>query len=66
MNAREEQLLILSSLGDPLAAFFEEVFVMCDDVAVRNNRLVLLKCISDLMKEFAHIDMITSCHKDAG
>mmetsp|Transcript_20995 Transcript_20995/g.46001 ORF Transcript_20995/g.46001 Transcript_20995/m.46001 type:complete len:1090 (-) Transcript_20995:488-3757(-) len=33
-------------LNQPIDAFFDKVFVMCDDEAVRNNRLALLRDIA--------------------
>lgn len=37
--AAAEQLLV------PVDAFFEKVFVMTEDEAVRRNRLALLRCV---------------------
>lgn len=42
-----------SQLVQPLADFFENVFVMVDDERIRNNRLALLKKIADLPKGIA-------------
>ncbi len=35
-------------LVDPIAAYFEKVFVMSEDVAVRQSRLALLRDIASL------------------
>ncbi len=50
---------VLSRLRDPLHDFFAKVFVMVEDTRVRNNRLVLLKAVYDLLgniMDFARID----------
>lgn len=45
----------LAVLRGPVDAFFDNVMVMVDDEAVRNNRLALLKKLRDLFLEVADI-----------
>ena len=45
----------LASLRAPVDRFFEEVMVMTDDMAVRNNRLALLKTLLDGFNQIADI-----------
>jgi glycyl-tRNA synthetase beta chain len=53
-----EALTRLASLRDPVDAFFDDVMVMVDDEAVRNNRLALLKQLRDLFLEVADISLL--------
>lgn len=52
----------LTLLGDklrgPIDAFFNDVFVMVDEVAVRENRLKLLKEIADSVNRIAHLHLL--------
>ena len=45
-------------LADPIDAFFDGVMVMADDVAVRRNRLALLKAIDNLLLQVADFSKI--------
>lgn len=45
-------------LIQPLEDFFETVYVMTDDLRVRNNRLALLKRIADLPKGIADLSVL--------
>ncbi|MCX7016332.1 MAG: glycine--tRNA ligase subunit beta, partial [Candidatus Sumerlaeota bacterium] len=45
-----EFLRAFEPLIAPINKFFDEVFVMVDDAAARNNRLALLRAIADLSK----------------
>ncbi|WP_276355975.1 glycine--tRNA ligase subunit beta [Cohnella caldifontis] len=49
----DEALAALSSLSEPVAAFFEAVMVMAEDPAVRANRLAVLARIADDILSFA-------------
>ncbi|MBP2649672.1 MAG: Glycyl-tRNA synthetase beta subunit [Firmicutes bacterium] len=53
-------LKAIAGLTEPIDAFFVEVMVMADDIAVRNNRLALLKAISDLTADFADLTKIVA------
>jgi glycyl-tRNA synthetase beta chain len=48
-----DALETLASLSLPIAAFFDAVMVMADDLSVRENRLALLGRIADDIKSFA-------------
>lgn len=48
----------LASLREPVDRFFDDVMVMVDDVAVRNNRLVLLQQLRELFLEVADISLL--------
>ncbi|WP_413615549.1 glycine--tRNA ligase subunit beta [Halomonas cupida] len=55
-NARYSDALdVLASLRTPVDAFFDQVMVMADDSAVRNNRLALLASLQALFLEVADI-----------
>ncbi|MDP3705351.1 MAG: glycine--tRNA ligase subunit beta [Legionellaceae bacterium] len=45
----------LASLNEPLAAFFEQVMVMVDDVKIKKNRLCLLVRLQSLLQGVADI-----------
>jgi glycyl-tRNA synthetase beta chain len=47
-----DALMLLSTAREPVDNFFDKVMVMVDDVAVRANRLALLRT---LLKEFSTI-----------
>ncbi|TGV23889.1 glycine--tRNA ligase subunit beta, partial [Mesorhizobium sp. M00.F.Ca.ET.186.01.1.1] len=46
-------LATLSTLREPIQAFFDKVMVMAEDQAVRANRLGMLLCISRLLNAYA-------------
>ncbi|MCL2916307.1 glycine--tRNA ligase subunit beta [Shewanella corallii] len=48
----QQALTLLASLRDAVDAFFEDVMVMADDMALRNNRLALL---NQLREQFLHV-----------
>lgn len=54
-----EALSALSTLREPIAAFFDKVMVMADDEAVRRNRLALLGLIGDDVKQFADFSKLS-------
>uniref|UniRef100_A0A7C9EYD9 glycine--tRNA ligase n=2 Tax=Opuntia streptacantha TaxID=393608 RepID=A0A7C9EYD9_OPUST len=49
---------VSSQLVQPLADFFDNVFVMVEDERIRNNRLALLKKIADLPKGIADLSIL--------
>ena len=53
-----EGLEKLASLRAAVDAFFDNVMVMCDDAAVRNNRLALLAQLRNLFLEVADISLL--------
>lgn len=54
----QETLEVLASLRRPIDAFFDKVFVMDQDLDVRNNRLALLKEICELFYQFADFSQV--------
>jgi glycyl-tRNA synthetase beta chain len=50
---------LLVELKEYIDAFLDSVMVMVDDLKVKNNRLALLTCISELMVEIMDIEEIT-------
>jgi len=60
-EARDYQgaLTRLAGLKGAVDTFFDEVMVMADDKAVRENRLALLKGIADLFLRVADISLLT-------
>ena len=57
----EEALgLVASDLREPIDRFFEKVFVMVEDDAVRNNRLRLLGSIAHTLSAIAHFHVLGS------
>ncbi|MBZ2188991.1 glycine--tRNA ligase subunit beta [Alcanivorax sp. JB21] len=48
-------LALLADLREPVDAFFDQVMVMADDPAVRDNRLALLSFLRDLFLQVADI-----------
>lgn len=50
--------LIASELRGPIDTFFDEVFVMVDDEAVRENRLRLLGAIARRLTSIAHFHLL--------
>ncbi len=57
-GAFDQALLDISALKKPVDAFFDGVLVMAEDLNIRNNRLALLGCISDLFDLFADFSKI--------
>ena len=51
-------LTVLAELRPAVDAFFDNVMVMDDDLAVRNNRLALLKQLHDLFIGIADISVL--------
>ncbi|MFL0811202.1 MAG: glycine--tRNA ligase subunit beta [Agarilytica sp.] len=51
-------LCSLASLKTPVDSFFDDVMVMCDDEALRNNRLALLNQLRNLFLEVADISYL--------
>lgn len=57
----EDALALLGAeLRAPIDTFFEKVFVMVDDVAVRENRLRLLRSIADTVNRIAAFQLLAS------
>jgi glycyl-tRNA synthetase beta chain len=54
----KQALLKLAALQSPVDTFFDKVMVMCDDIALRNNRLALLNVLSELFLEVADISLL--------
>ena len=54
----KEALANLADLREPVDAFFEDVMVMVDDDALKNNRLALLKQLRGLFLEVADISLL--------
>ncbi len=53
-------LKTMAGLAGPIDAFFVQVMVMVDDIAVRENRLALLKAITSLTKGIADLTKIVA------
>ena len=53
-----ETLSHLSTLAGPLDQFFSDTMVMCDDLAVRENRLHLLNRIRQYFKAMADLSLL--------
>lgn len=51
-------LAACQQLLQPIDGFFEKVFVMCDDEAVRNNRLALLRDIAGLTRGIVDLSQL--------
>lgn len=47
------------SLRGPIDTFFEKVFVMVDDAALRENRLRLLRSIADTVQRIVHFHLLS-------
>lgn len=56
----EQVLSNLASIRPCVDAFFDQVMVMADDEALRNNRLVLLQQLQGLFSEVADISLLAS------
>lgn len=54
----QQALASLASLQQPVDTFFDEVMVMCDDEALKNNRLAMLKQLRGLFLEVADISLL--------
>jgi glycyl-tRNA synthetase beta chain len=54
----QKGLYLLVELKEYIDAFLDSVMVMVDDQKVKNNRLALLACISELMSEVMDIEEI--------
>ncbi len=50
--------IVASELRQPIDRFFEQVFVMVDDVAVRENRLRLLARVANTLNRIAHFHLL--------
>ena len=53
-----EQLKVLASLREPIDTFFDDVMVMADDEAIRNNRLALLSQLRELFLQLADVSRL--------
>ena len=53
-------LAALAQARDPVDAFFNDIMVMADDPAVRNNRLALLSQLHGLMNQVADISRLAA------
>jgi len=51
-----ELIAAVAPLEVPVATFFESVFVMCEDEAVRANRLALLQAVASLADGVAKLE----------
>lgn len=56
----EEALPVMASLGPSLDRFFTEVMVLCDDEALRRNRVALLRAMRDQFYRVARFSEIQS------
>jgi glycyl-tRNA synthetase beta chain len=54
----EQYYQLLVRLKDPINQFFDQTMVMVDAEKIRNNRLSLLKSLSNLIGGFAQFSMI--------
>lgn len=59
-RAYRDVLPLVADLRDPIHRFFEEVFVMVDDAAVRDNRLRLLASIARALTGIAHFHLLSA------
>ena len=58
-NSEYEQALSeLAGLKNDVDTFFDDVMVLCDDVALKNNRLALLNQLSNLFLKTADISRL--------
>ncbi len=53
-------LMTLAQLRDDVDAFFNDVMVMADDIALRNNRLALLSSLHGMMNRVADISKLAA------
>jgi len=49
----------IADVAPLLGAFFDNVFVMTDDLVVRENRLRLMRAISERCSGVAHFNLLT-------
>lgn len=49
---------VAETLVQPVDAYFEQVFVMCDDEAMRQSRLALLRDIADLPSGIVNFSLL--------
>ncbi|MGL4818897.1 MAG: glycine--tRNA ligase subunit beta [Bacilli bacterium] len=54
----EQQYATFEAMAPVIEAYFNNVMVMADDIAVRNNRLAVMKEMSDVFKAFANFRLI--------
>lgn len=54
----QSALTKLAALKEPVDQFFDDVMVMADDEALKNNRIALLKIISDLFLQAADLSKL--------
>ena len=54
----EAALLSLAELREPVDKFFDDVMVMADDLALRNNRLALLNSLRSLFLRVADLSVL--------
>jgi glycyl-tRNA synthetase beta chain len=54
--------LVAAELREPIDRFFDEVFVMVDDAAIRDNRLRLLLSIATTLSAIAHFHLLAGTH----
>jgi len=59
-RAYTEALRTLATLQSPVDRFFDDVMVMADDTALRDNRLALLQTLADLFLQVADISQLPS------
>ncbi|HON95871.1 MAG TPA: glycine--tRNA ligase subunit beta, partial [Deltaproteobacteria bacterium] len=55
-----EALKLLAGLKEPIDSFFDKVLVMSEDVAVRENRVALLKGLVSLFDKVAKFSKIST------
>lgn len=54
----EQWLAAVQPLVAPIDAFFDKVFVMCEDEKVKNNRLALLRDVAGITKGFVDLSQL--------
>lgn len=54
----EEFLAAAAPLAAPVEAYFDKVFVMCEDEAVKRNRLAFLRDLAGLTKGWADLSQL--------
>jgi glycyl-tRNA synthetase len=54
----EQWLAAVQPLVAPIDAFFDKVFVMCEDDSVRNNRLALLRDVAGITQGFVDLSQL--------
>ena len=59
-RAHEQALVEISALREPVDLFFDDVMVMAEDVALRKNRLALLRIIASIFSGFADFSAVTT------